>query len=105
MTNEKEEIDFELRQVDRIDAPVPEKEEIMEDEQYEVDYVQAYAAPDETGAWKVHIVVVWEGDTNEIILSANDAKALVGGVAVANSTIMRERAKEKFSRKKTPKTA
>ena len=98
MTTDKV-VDDELQNV-----PIP-VEEIEEDDQYLVDYVQAYAAQDEAGNWQVHIALVWEGETPEIVLSANDAKALSGGVAMANSIIMKERAKEKFSRKKAPKTA
>lgn len=99
MTNDKEVIDAELQNV-----PVPVAEEIGEDDQYLVDYVQAYAGQDEAGNWQVHLVLVWEGETVEIVLSANDAKALSGGVAMANSCILKERTKEKFGRKKAPKS-
>ncbi len=99
MTNDKT-VDAELQGV-----PVPVAEEIEEDDQYLVDYVQAYAAQDEAGNWQVHIALVWEGEAVEIVLSANDAKALSGGIAMANSIIMKEKAKEKFGRKKAPKTA
>ena len=100
MTNEKEEIDAELQGV-----PVLVDEEIGEDDRYLVDYVQAYAGQDEAGDWQVHLVLVWEGETVEIVLSANDAKALSGGVAMANSYILKERTKERFGRRKAPKTA
>lgn len=99
MTNEKD-IDAELRSV-----PVPEPVEATEEDQYLVDYVQAYAAQSEAGDWQVHIAVVYDGYTTEIVLSANDAKALSGGVAMANSLILRERTKDKFARKRAPKTA
>lgn len=99
MTNDKEVIDAELQNV-----PVPVAEEIGEDDQYLVNYVQAYAGQDEAGNWQVHLVLVWEGETVEIVLSANDAKALSGGVAMANSCILKERTKEKFGRKKAPKS-
>ncbi len=100
MTSEKEAIDAELQGV-----PVPVDEEIGEDDRYLVDYVQTYAGQDEAGEWQVHLVLVWEGETVEIVLSANDAKALSGGVAMANSYILKERTKEKFGRRKAPKTA
>lgn len=100
MTTEKRDVNAELQ-----DVPVPVAEEIGEDDQYLVDYVQAYAGQDEAGDWQVHVVIVWEGDTSEIVLSANDAKALSGGVAVANSYILKQKTREKFGRKKAPKTA
>lgn len=100
MTTEKRDVNAELQGV-----PVPVNEEIGEDDQYLVEYVQAYAGQDAAGNWLVHVALIWEGEAVEIVLSANDAKALSGGVAVANSYIMKERTKEKFSRKKAPKTA
>lgn len=100
MTNGKDEMDAELRSV-----PVPVNEEIGEDDQYRVDYVQTYAAQDDDGNWEVHVALVWEGDAVEIILSANDAKALSGGVAMANSVVMKERTKAKFGRIKARKSA
>lgn len=100
MTTEKRDVNAELQGV-----PVPVNEEIEEDDQYLVEYVQSYAGQDGAGSWQVHIALIWEGEAVEIVLSANDAKALSGGVAVTNSYIMKERAKEKFSRKKAPKTA
>lgn len=103
MTNDK--IEFELRQVPVEERPPAPRTEITEDDQFPVDYVNAYAAQNEAGDWEVHVVVIYDGDMFEILLSANDSKALSGGVAMANSFILKERTREKFGRKKTPKSA
>ncbi len=102
MTKEGEtNIDYELKQVPAEELP---PKEIDESDQYRVEYVQCYAGLNDAGEWEVHIAVVWDGDPNEIILDAGDAKALSGGIAVANSYIMKERTKAKFTRKKPQKS-
>lgn len=84
---------------------VPEDRiEILEDSQYPAEYTQAYAAMNEAGDWEVHIGLIYDGDPQEIILDAGDAKALSGGLAIANSYIVKERTKARFSRKKTAKS-
>lgn len=108
MTNENQgkkdiDIDAELRQVP-VEEPTP-KTEISPDDQYLVEYVQTYAAQQTDGRWYVHVVIVWGGDEQEIIFDAADAKALSGGVAMANSYIMKEKTKDRFTRKKAPKSS
>ncbi len=103
MTNEKEQQDEGIPTAgdfgETIPMEIPEAvPQDIDDDRYDVEYTGAYAAQDPDGEWKVHISLIWDGDPNEIVLTAAGAKALSGGVAVANSYIMKETAKAKIGR-------
>lgn len=100
MTNEKEQQEEQgVPMIGDFGETIPmEIPQDVDDDRYDVEYNGAYAAQDPDGEWKVHISLIWEGDPSEIVLSAAGAKALSGGIALANSYIMKESVKGRFKR-------